>query len=55
MEPLFATGLSYPSDVMAWRKGVLVTAAPRIWYFEDTDKDGKELPLLNGPASKLCH
>ena len=38
---LFATGLSYPSDIMAWRRGVLVTAAPHIWYLEDTNQDGR--------------
>ena len=26
---------------MPWRKGVLVTAAPEIFYAEDTDGDGK--------------
>ncbi|MGE5191976.1 MAG: PVC-type heme-binding CxxCH protein, partial [Deltaproteobacteria bacterium] len=31
----------YPTGVLPWRKGVLVTAAPNILYAEDTDGDGK--------------
>ena len=38
---VFAEGLNFPSSVMPWRKGVLVTAAPNILYLEDTDGDGK--------------
>jgi putative membrane-bound dehydrogenase-like protein len=38
---LFLDGLSYPNGVMPWRKGVLVTCAPEIFYAEDTDGDGK--------------
>ncbi len=37
---LFADGLSFPTGIMAWRRGVLVTAAPDILYLEDTDGDG---------------
>src|SRR5262249_54757350 len=36
---LFLDGLEYPTGVMAWRKGVLVTCAPEIFYAEDTDGD----------------
>ncbi len=38
---LFATGYPFPTGVMAWRKGVLLSAAPEIIYLEDTDGDGK--------------
>ncbi|MEX0586904.1 MAG: PVC-type heme-binding CxxCH protein, partial [Pirellulales bacterium] len=38
---LFLDGLKYPTSVMAWRKGVLVTAAPELFYAEDTDGDGR--------------
>ena len=38
---VFAAGLSLPSGVMAWRDGILVTAAPDVIYFADTDGDGK--------------
>ncbi|HXT57292.1 MAG TPA: PVC-type heme-binding CxxCH protein, partial [Pirellulales bacterium] len=38
---LFLDGLGYPNGVMPWRKGVLVTCAPEIFYAEDTDGDGR--------------
>src|SRR5205807_3581645 len=38
---LFLDGIPFPTDVMPWRKGVLVTAAPDIFYAEDTDGDGR--------------
>ncbi|HVX15569.1 MAG TPA: PVC-type heme-binding CxxCH protein [Pirellulales bacterium] len=38
---LFLEGLTYPNGVMPWRKGVLVTCAPEIFYAEDTDGDGR--------------
>jgi putative membrane-bound dehydrogenase-like protein len=31
----------YPTGVLPWRKGILVTAAPDIFYAEDTDGDGR--------------
>jgi putative membrane-bound dehydrogenase-like protein len=37
----FLRDVSFPSGVMAWRKGVLVSAAPDLFYAEDTDGDGK--------------
>ena len=37
----FLEGLAFPTGVMAWREGVLITAAPEILYAEDTDGDGK--------------
>ena len=33
--------VSFPTGVMAWGRGVLVTAAPEIFYAEDSDGDGK--------------
>lgn len=36
----FLSGLSFPAGVMAWGKGVIVTAAPDILYAEDRDGDG---------------
>src|SRR5262249_22839418 len=38
---LFLDNLPFPTGVMAWRKGVLICAAPDILYAEDTDGDGK--------------
>ncbi|HWB14355.1 MAG TPA: PVC-type heme-binding CxxCH protein [Pirellulales bacterium] len=38
---LFLDGLLFPTGVMTWRKGVLITCAPDILYAEDTDGDGK--------------
>jgi putative membrane-bound dehydrogenase-like protein len=38
---VFAFGLVLPNGVMPFRKGVLVTAAPDVWYLEDADGDGK--------------
>ena len=37
---IFATNLAFPNGLMAWRDGLLVTAAPDIWYLADTNKDG---------------
>ncbi len=38
---LFATGLSFPTSIMAWRDGVLVIAPPEIRFLKDTDGDDK--------------
>jgi len=37
---VFLDGLHFPTGVLAWRHGVLVTSAPDIFYAEDTDGDG---------------
>jgi putative membrane-bound dehydrogenase-like protein len=37
---VFADGLPYPNGVLPWKGGVLVTAAPNIWFFKDNDGDG---------------
>ncbi|MCW5982546.1 MAG: c-type cytochrome [Bryobacteraceae bacterium] len=37
----FADQLVLPTGVMRWRKGILVTDAPDLWYLEDTNGDGK--------------
>jgi len=38
---LFAEGLSYPTGILVWGRGVLVTAAPQIVYLEDSTGDGQ--------------
>ena len=38
---LFAEGLNFPSGVLPWKKGALVTAAPEVLYLEDTNGDGR--------------
>ncbi len=38
---LFLDNLGYPTGVMPWKKGVLITCAPEIFYAEDTNGDGK--------------
>jgi putative membrane-bound dehydrogenase-like protein len=48
---LFAEGLSFPTGVLVWGNGILVTAAPQIVYLEDTSGDGKadvQRPLYSG-------
>jgi len=37
---LFLENISFPNGVMPWRNGILVTAAPEIFYAEDTNGDG---------------
>jgi putative membrane-bound dehydrogenase-like protein len=38
---VFADNLPFPNGVLPWRGGVLVTAAPDIWYLSDTNGDGR--------------
>lgn len=38
---VFIEGISEMTSVMPWKNGLLVTAAPDIFYLEDTDGDGK--------------
>ncbi len=40
-QTLFAEGLSFPTGILAWRDGVIVTAAPEILYLRDTNGDGQ--------------
>jgi putative membrane-bound dehydrogenase-like protein len=50
---VFLDKINFPTGVLPWRKGVLVTAAPEIFYAEDTDGDGKadvRKPLFQGFA-----
>jgi putative membrane-bound dehydrogenase-like protein len=37
---IFVDKLVMPTGVMRWKKGILVTDAPNVWYFEDTKGDG---------------
>ncbi len=37
----FLEDVPFPTSVMPWRKGVLVAAAPDLFYAEDTDGDGR--------------
>jgi putative membrane-bound dehydrogenase-like protein len=56
---VFADGLVMPTGVMRWKKGVLVTAAPDILYFEDLNGDGradvKKVVLTGFPFSNPQH
>lgn len=38
---VFADGLILPTGVMRWKKGILVTDPPNVYYMEDTSGDGK--------------
>ena len=38
---LFASGVPYPTGVMPWKGGILVSAAPDVLFLKDTDGDGK--------------
>src|SRR5690606_626437 len=37
----FLDNVPFPTGVAAWKKGVLICAAPDVLYAEDTDSDGK--------------
>ncbi|MCI0362162.1 MAG: c-type cytochrome [Planctomycetaceae bacterium] len=38
---IFADQLAWPTSACCWKGGVFVAAAPDIWYFKDTNADGK--------------
>lgn len=38
---LFAESLNFPTGILTWRDGVIVSAAPEILYLRDTDGDGR--------------
>lgn len=38
---LFAEGLPFPTGILCWRDGALITAAPEIVFLKDSDGDGK--------------
>lgn len=38
---VFMEDINFPTSVMPWRNGVLVTAAPEIFFAEDRDGDGR--------------
>ncbi len=38
---VFLDGLNFPTGVMAWKDGVLVTAAPEVLFARDTSGDGR--------------
>ena len=38
---LFSDGLTFPTGLLTWRDGVIVTAAPDVLFLRDTDGDGK--------------
>ncbi len=50
----FVRGLTFPNGVMPWRGGLIVTCAPEVFYFQDTDDDGRadvKRVLLTGFAT----
>ncbi|HTL17911.1 MAG TPA: PVC-type heme-binding CxxCH protein, partial [Patescibacteria group bacterium] len=38
---VFLEGIGFPNGILPWGKGVLISAAPDIFYAEDTDGDGR--------------
>ncbi len=38
---LFADGLAFPTGILTWRDGVIISAAPEILFLKDSDGDGK--------------
>ncbi|MFP6581369.1 MAG: PVC-type heme-binding CxxCH protein [Candidatus Hydrogenedentota bacterium] len=36
---VFAKGFDFPNGIMPWKDGVLVTAAPHVYFLKDTDGD----------------
>lgn len=37
---VFTDGISWPTGLAFWKKGVFVAATPDLWYLKDTDGDG---------------
>ena len=56
---LFADGLPYPTSVLPWRDGVLVTAPPDILHLRDPDGDGvadaREVLFTGFPVENTQH
>ncbi len=56
---LFADGLQYPTSVLPWRDGILVTQPPDILFLRDDDGDGiadTREPLFSGfPVANTQH
>ena len=48
---VFAEQLSFPTSVLPYRGGLLVTAAPDILFLEDTDGDGKSDIAVAGASA----
>jgi hypothetical protein len=42
---VFADRFRLPNGIMRWKKGVLVTDAPDVWYLEDTDGASRRPPI----------
>lgn len=38
---VFAKGFDFPNGIMPWKGGVLVTAAPHVYFLKDVDGDGE--------------
>jgi hypothetical protein len=50
---VFADGLPFPTSVLPWNGGVLVGAAPDLWFLKDTDGDGRaDLPSPRAPITQ---
>ena len=56
---IFADHLTLPTGVMRWKKGILVTDAPDVWYMEDTNGDGvadvKRVMITGFPLTNPQH
>ena len=54
---VFADSLIMPSGIMRWKKGVIVTDPPKVYYLEDTDANGvadiKNIMLAGFDTSNL--
>ncbi|NND32467.1 MAG: dehydrogenase, partial [Saprospiraceae bacterium] len=38
---VFIDGLIFPTGILRWKKGFLITDPPNVLYFEDADEDGR--------------
>src|SRR3989475_8269760 len=56
---VFADGLQYPTSVLPWRGGILVTSPPDILFLRDNDGDGRAderaVVLTGFPVSNTQH